>query len=52
MVCGMNIINRIYLKKSILKIEKYAKKNNIPIMQKDGIKFIIKFIKKNNIKIK
>ena len=30
-------------------IEEYAKVNNIPIMQKDGISFVIDFIKKNNI---
>jgi len=34
----------------MLKIEKYAKEYNIPIMQKDGIEFLIKFIKENNIK--
>jgi len=32
------------------KIEKYAKENSIPIMQKDGIEFLEKFIKENNIK--
>lgn len=31
-------------------IEEYAKKNNIPIMQKDGIEYLCKFIKENNIK--
>lgn len=31
-------------------IEKYAKENNIPIMQKEGIEFLIEFIKKNKIK--
>lgn len=35
---------------SIEEIEKYAKENNIPIMQKDGIEFLIKYIKKNKIK--
>ena len=34
----------------MLEIEEYAKKYNIPIMQKDGIEFLIDFIKKNNIK--
>ena len=34
----------------MLEIEEYAKKYNIPIMQKDGIEFLIEFIKKNNIK--
>ena len=34
----------------MLEIEEYAKKYNIPIMQKDGIEFLINFIKKNNIK--
>lgn len=31
-------------------IEIYAKENNIPIMQKDGILYLMDFIKKNNIK--
>lgn len=31
-------------------IEKYAKDNNVPIMQKDGIEFLTKYIKENNIK--
>lgn len=35
---------------SIEKIEKYAKDNNIPIMQKDGIEFLEKFIKEKQIK--
>ena len=34
----------------MLEIEEYAKKYNIPIMQKDGINFLTDFIKKNNIK--
>ncbi|MBR2833362.1 MAG: O-methyltransferase [Bacilli bacterium] len=32
------------------RLEKYAKKMNIPIMQKDGILFLIDYIKKNNVK--
>ena len=31
-------------------MELYAKENNIPIMQKDGILYLIEFIKENNIK--
>lgn len=31
-------------------IEKHAKENKIPIMQKEGIEFLTDFIKKNNIK--
>lgn len=31
-------------------LEKYAEENNIPIMQKDGIEFLLDFISKNNIK--
>lgn len=30
-------------------LEKYAKENNIPIMQKDGIEFLVDYIKKHNI---
>ena len=35
---------------NIRKIEDYAIKNNIPIMQKDGIEFLLDYIKTNNIK--
>ncbi len=31
-------------------LERYAKENSIPIMQKDGIEFLTKYIKDNNIK--
>jgi len=31
-------------------LEEYALKNNIPIMQKDGIEFLTNFIKENNVK--
>lgn len=31
-------------------IEEYASENNIPIMQKDGIDFLVKYIKENNVK--
>lgn len=34
----------------ILELEEYAEKNNIPIMQKDGIEFLLKYIEENNIK--
>lgn len=34
----------------ILEMEKYAALNNVPIMQKDGIEFLIDYIKKNDIK--
>lgn len=34
----------------ILDLEKYAKENNIPIMLKDGLDFMLKYIKENNIK--
>lgn len=34
----------------ILDIKEYAKENNIPIMQDEGIEFICKYIKDNNIK--
>lgn len=35
---------------SILDLEEYASKNNIPIMMKDGIEFLLEYIEKNNIK--
>lgn len=34
----------------IFKMEEYAYENNIPIMQKDGIEFLINYIKEHNIK--
>lgn len=34
----------------ILELEEYAKKNNVPIMMKDGIEFLLKYIKENNVK--
>lgn len=34
----------------LLDIENYAKENNIPIMQKDGIEFLTNYIKEHNIK--
>lgn len=35
---------------SILDLEDYASKNNIPIMMKDGIEFLLEYIRKNDIK--
>ena len=35
---------------SIEELEKYAKENNVPIIQKDGLNFIIDYIRNNNIK--
>jgi len=32
------------------RLEKYAKENNVPIMQKDGILYLRNYIKENNIK--
>jgi len=34
----------------LCELEEYARKNNVPIMMKDGIKFLCDYIKKNNIK--
>ncbi|MBE6160085.1 MAG: O-methyltransferase [Lactobacillales bacterium] len=34
----------------IQELEKYAKENNIPIMETDGIEFLLTYIKENNIK--
>lgn len=38
------------MKETILEMEKYAKEYNIPIMEKDSIKFIMKYIKLNDVK--
>lgn len=34
----------------ILELEKYAKDNNVPIMMRDGIEFLLNYIKENNVK--
>ena len=34
----------------VKELKEYAIENNIPIMQDDGIKFLVEFIKRNNIK--
>ena len=34
----------------IRELEEYAKINNIPIMEQDGIEFLLDYIKKNNVK--
>lgn len=31
-------------------LEKYAQEKNVPIIQKDGLEFILKYIKENNVK--
>jgi len=38
------------MKELILEMEQYASANNVPIMQKEGIAFLMKYIKANNIK--
>ncbi len=38
------------MKELILEMEEYAKAHNIPIMQKEGIAFLMKYIKNNQIK--
>lgn len=38
------------MKENIIEMEKYASENNVPIIEKDSIAFIMKYIKKNNIK--
>lgn len=35
---------------SLTELEEYARKENVPIIQKDGLKFLIKIIKENNVK--
>ena len=35
---------------SLEELEKYAKENKVPIIQKDGLNFLIKYIKENNVK--
>lgn len=35
---------------SIEALEEYAKSNNVPIMQKDGIEYLTQYIKDNNVK--
>ena len=38
------------MKETILEMERYAEANNIPIIELDSIKFIMKYIKLNNVK--
>ena len=38
------------MKQLIMDMEEYAKENNIPIMQKEGIAFLMKYIKNNHVK--
>jgi len=38
------------MKQLILDMEEYAKEHNVPIMEKEGIAFLMKYIKANNIK--
>ena len=38
------------MKETILEMERYAEANNIPIIEVDSIKFIMKYIKLNNVK--
>jgi len=38
------------MKNVIIDMENYAKENNVPIIEKDSIKFIMKYIKLNNVK--
>lgn len=38
------------MKELILEMEEYASEHNVPIIEKDSIKFIMKYIKANNIK--
>lgn len=39
-----------YINTNMREIERYAEENNVPIMDKRGLIFLIKYIKKNNIK--
>ncbi len=40
----------VKMKEIILEMEKYAQENNVPIIEKSSISFIMKYIKANNIK--
>ena len=40
----------VFMKETILEMERYAEANNIPIIEVDSIKFIMKYIKLNNVK--
>ena len=35
---------------NILEMEEYAKEHNVPIMERDGLRFLVKYIKKNKVK--
>lgn len=34
---------------SLIELEKYAQENNVPIIQKEGLKFLLNYIKQNNV---
>ena len=38
------------MKNLILEMEEYAREHNVPIMEKEGIAFLMKYIKQNDIK--
>lgn len=38
------------MKETLIEMEKYAKEYNVPIIEKDAIKFIMKYIKLNDVK--
>ena len=38
------------MKETIIEMEKYAREYNVPIIEKESIKFIMKYIKLNNVK--
>ena len=38
------------MKEFVAEMEQYASENNVPIIEKESIAFIMKFIKANNIK--
>lgn len=45
-----NVPTVMYVKDVIIEMERYAKEYNVPIIEKDSIKFIMKYIKLNNVK--
>lgn len=48
--CYNFVVGDLYMKETILEMEKYAKEHNVPIIEKDSIKFIMKYIVLNKVK--
>lgn len=49
-ICYNLHVGDLIMKETILEMEEYAKEHNVPIIEKDSIKFIMKYITLNDVK--